>query len=109
MRDCYFIALVNAFTSILAGFVIFSVLGHISEMVGRDIPDLATAGIELIFISYPQALVDMSPIWLWAPLFFMTLFIVGIDSVFSGVEVINTTIFDILHEHRRQSCSIYCV
>ena len=65
-------------------------------MVGVDIPDLAVAGPELVFVAYPQALVDMSPPWLWSILFFFTLFVLGIDSVFSSVEVVNTTIHDML-------------
>ena len=35
LRDTLFIGFVNSFTSILSGFIIFSVLGHISEMVGQ--------------------------------------------------------------------------
>ena len=56
LRDTLFIAIVNSLTSILSGFIIFSVLGHISEMVGKEVDELATAGPELIFVSYPQVL-----------------------------------------------------
>ena len=36
MRDTLLIGVVNSFTSILSGFIIFSVLGHISLMVGQE-------------------------------------------------------------------------
>ena len=72
----------------MSGFIIFSVLGHISYMVGQDVDELATSGPELIFVAYPQALATMKPEWLWSILFFLTLFVLGIDSVFSSVEVL---------------------
>jgi len=59
------------------------------------------AGPELIFVSYPQALSDMEPPWLWSILFFLTLFVLGIDSVFSSVEVVNTTVADFMLENSR--------
>ena len=43
----------------------------------------------------------MTPPWLWSILFFLTLFILGIDSVFSSVEVINTTIADLMRERSK--------
>ena len=61
IRDTLLIGLVNSFTSIFAGFIIFSVLGHISEMVDIPIEDLQLDGPELIFVSYPHALSDMYP------------------------------------------------
>ena len=36
LRDTIVIGVVNSFTSILSGLIIFSVLGHISEMIGKD-------------------------------------------------------------------------
>ena len=83
----------------MSGFIIFSVLGHVSEMVGQSIPELAVQGPELVFVAYPQALSEMTPPCLWSVLFFSTLFILGIDSVFSSVECVNTTINEILHQY----------
>ena len=48
-----------------------------------------------------QALSVMNPPWLWSILFFLTLFVLGIDSVFSSVEVVNTTIADFKFENAR--------
>ena len=84
----------------MAGFIIFSVLGHISELTGTEIQDLKTDGMELVFISYPQALSSMRPSMLWSFLFFFSLFLLGIDSIFSSVEVVNSTIIDIMGSKR---------
>ncbi|CAG5113651.1 Oidioi.mRNA.OKI2018_I69.chr2.g7741.t1.cds [Oikopleura dioica] len=96
LRDTLLIGLVNSFTSIFAGFIIFSVLGHISEMVNIPIDQLQLDGPELIFVSYPQALADMYPSWLWSIMFFFTLFVLGIDSIFSSIECLNITVLDVL-------------
>ena len=66
-----------SFTSLLSGFIIFSVLGHISTMVGQDITELATQGPELVFVAYPQALSEMMPPALWSTMFFLCLFVLG--------------------------------
>jgi len=66
-----------SFTSLLSGFIIFSVLGHISIMVGQDITELATQGPELVFVAYPQALSEMMPPALWSTMFFLCLFVLG--------------------------------
>ena len=84
-------------TSLMSGFIIFSVLGHISVMVGQDITELATQGPELVFVAYPQALSEMMPPALWSTMFFFCLFVLGIDSVFSSVECCNNALEDILH------------
>lgn len=63
-------------------------------MTGIEIPDLDTQGLELVFIAFPQALSTMSPSILWAALFFLSLFLLGIDSVFSSVEVVVSAMID---------------
>jgi len=98
LRDTLFIATVNSITSLMSGFIIFSVLGHISEMVGKDITELATQGPELVFVAYPQALSEMMPPALWSTLFFFTLFVLGIDSIFSSIECVNNSINDLLQQ-----------
>lgn len=97
LRDTLFIATINSLTSLMSGFIIFSVLGHISVMVGQDITELATQGPELVFVAYPQALSEMMPPALWSTMFFFCLFVLGIDSVFSSVECCNNALEDILH------------
>ena len=76
----------------------FAVLGNISYILDKDIRDLAVQGPELVFVAYPQAFIQMFPSQMWSLLFFLTLFILGIDSVFSSIEVVNTSINDFFKE-----------
>ena len=34
--------------------------------------------------------------WLWSIMFFLTLFVLGIDSIFSSIECLNITVLDVL-------------
>ena len=79
-RDCTLFALVNSFTSLLAGFVIFMTLGYMSEISGIPIKDVAESGPGLAFIAYPKALAKMPFAPLWSALFFVMVILLGLDS-----------------------------
>ncbi|CAH8659208.1 unnamed protein product [Heterobilharzia americana] len=86
VRDCLLFAGANTFTSLLAGFVIFATLGNMSYISKVPIHLIAESGPGLAFIIYPKALGTMpgSPIWSFC--FFTMIILLGIDSMFGGVE-----------------------
>jgi SNF family Na+-dependent transporter len=88
LQDAVIIALVNSATSIFAGFVVFSVLGHMSETTGVPIEDVAVGGPSLAFIVFPEALTTLPAPYFFAVLFFLMLVLLGIDSAFANVELI---------------------
>ena len=55
-RDAAIISLMDTFTSLLAGFTIFAILGNLSYELGKDISEVTGAGASLAFVSYPQAI-----------------------------------------------------
>ena len=51
------ICIVNSTTSFMAGCIVFSILGHISHILGVDVAEMTASGPELIFVSLPQGTV----------------------------------------------------
>ncbi|VEN52506.1 unnamed protein product, partial [Callosobruchus maculatus] len=92
--DSIIIPIVNCGTSILAGFVVFSVIGFMAHETGLPISTVATGGPGLAFITYPAAISLMPWPNLWAVLFFLMLLTLGLDSMFVTVETVVSAIID---------------
>ncbi|KAK3082660.1 hypothetical protein FSP39_001726 [Pinctada imbricata] len=113
-RDCTIIACINSGTSVLGGFVVFSVLGFMAKLQNVDIDQVADKGPGLAFITYPKAVSEMPLPQLWAVLFFVMIFTVGLDSQFVGVESFVTHFVDIFPRYlykrsgRMIFTGIYC-
>lgn len=87
-RDAVFVTLTNLLTSILAGFVIFSVMGFLAQQMHLPIHEVVQSDTGLAFIAYPEAVVRMPLPNLWAILFFFMLFILGLGSQVSTQRII---------------------
>ncbi|XP_070689408.1 sodium- and chloride-dependent GABA transporter ine isoform X2 [Pempheris klunzingeri] len=94
LRDALIVSFTNSFTSILAGFVIFSAIGYMAHIHNLPVDNIATDGPGLVFVVYPEVLSTMPVFQLWAPLFFFMLLCLGLDSQFATVEVAVTFIKD---------------
>ncbi|XP_040011434.1 sodium- and chloride-dependent GABA transporter 1 isoform X2 [Xiphias gladius] len=94
LRDALIVSCTNTFTSILAGFVIFSAIGYMAHIHNLPVDNIATDGPGLVFVVYPEVLSTMPVFQLWAPLFFFMLLCLGLDSQFATVEVAVTFIKD---------------
>lgn len=93
-RDAMLVPLIGCFTSIFAGFVIFSVLGFMSYETGISIESVVTQGPGLTFVAYPEAVTKLPISPLWAILFFLMLFTVGLDSQFGMFETMTSAFMD---------------
>lgn len=93
-KDTWVTALLNSSISLLAGFVVFGVLGYMSWKTGTPLTELAASGPGLAFVVFPEALSLMPLPGLFSFLFFLMLLSLGIDSAFSLVEAVNAAILD---------------
>ncbi|XP_071534342.1 sodium-dependent proline transporter-like [Panulirus ornatus] len=93
-RNAILVPLLNCSTSILAGFVVFSVLGFMAHRTGTTVEKVTSAGPALVFITYPEALSLMPFSPLWAVLFFLMIFFLGIDSMIAHIETITASFVD---------------
>ena len=74
------VSVLDTATSIMAGMVIFSILGAKAQELGIPIEKVVSDGPGLAFVAYPEALLRLPLPQLWAVLFFAMLFILGLDS-----------------------------
>uniref|UniRef100_T1IYR7 Transporter n=1 Tax=Strigamia maritima TaxID=126957 RepID=T1IYR7_STRMM len=87
-RDAFIVSILDTITSLIAGIVIFSVLGSMAHELDLDIDKVVKGGPGLAFVAYPEALSRLPIPQLWSVLFFLMLFTLGLDS-----EVIITNNF----------------
>jgi NSS family neurotransmitter:Na+ symporter len=93
-RNAATVAIADTGLSLLAGFVVFGVLGHMALVNNIPIDEVVKSGPSLAFIAFPKALSLLPLAGLFSFIFFLTLFFLGIDSAFSLVEGITTVLRD---------------
>ncbi|NXJ55259.1 SC6A7 protein, partial [Spizaetus tyrannus] len=94
IRNTLVLAIGSCCTNFIAGFAIFSVLGHMAWRNQVPVGSVTDSGPGLTFVAYPEALslLPMSP--LWSVLFFLMLFTLGVITSFENIKGITTAILD---------------
>ena len=100
----------DTFTSLMAGCTIFGILGNLAHEMGTtDVSKVVRGGIGLAFISYPDALSRFTFVpQLFAVLFFIMLFVLGVGSAVA----LCGAIFNVFCDHLpnvRQWLVVLCV
>ncbi|XP_046821553.1 sodium-dependent nutrient amino acid transporter 1-like isoform X1 [Vespa crabro] len=95
-RDVMVVTTLDTFTSLMAGFTIFGILGNLAYELGTDdISNVVRGGTGLAFVSYPDAIAKFTVLPnLFSILFFLMLFVLGIGSAVALVGGIVTIIND---------------
>ena len=111
-NNAFIVALADAGTSFLAGFAVFSVVGYLAMSQGIGIDALGTqiAGANLTFITYPTA-ISLLPFAaaFFGMIFFIALLTFGIDSAFSMIEPISTSVNNKWRISKTKATAIMCI
>lgn len=88
----------DTFTSLMAGIIVFGILGNLAYETGNDsknLRELVQGGTGLAFVSYPDA-ISKFEFWpqAFAINFFFMLFVLGIGCVVGGQVCITTLVHD---------------
>lgn len=67
--------IVNTMTSILAGIVTFSILGHLAVEQNVEVGDVVKSGPGLVFLTYPEVVQKLPGSPFWAFTFFVMLLV----------------------------------
>ncbi|XP_046389508.1 sodium- and chloride-dependent GABA transporter 1-like [Ischnura elegans] len=117
-KDAIITCIVNTMTSLLAGIITFSILGHIALQQNTDVSSVVKSGPGLVFLTYPDVVLTLFGSVAWSAIFFSMLVILGIDSEFCIVESFVTGMVDnwpeILRPHRNKftfgiCCLMFCL
>uniref|UniRef100_A0A1I7XUQ3 Sodium:neurotransmitter symporter family protein n=1 Tax=Heterorhabditis bacteriophora TaxID=37862 RepID=A0A1I7XUQ3_HETBA len=112
-RDAFLMCFINGSTSILAGFVVFSILGYMSVIAQKDIADIVKPGVGLAFLAYPEVASNLPAKQIWAFLFFLMITILGLDSQVCMMEGLFTALEDtfpfILRKRKKISLAVTCL
>ncbi|XP_043652864.1 sodium-dependent nutrient amino acid transporter 1 isoform X2 [Drosophila teissieri] len=107
-RDAAIVTGLDTMTSLLAGFTIFGILGHLAHEIGTDdIGSVVKGGAGLAFISYPDAIAKFKQLpQIFSVLFFLMLFVLGIGSNIAMTSCSVTAIRDRFPNFGQWQCSL---
>lgn len=99
---------INCGFSLLAGIMIFSVLGYMAAKQGVAISDVAGGGVGLAFVTLPTAINLMPMPAFFGVLFFLALTFAGISSMISILEAVISAIIDKMAMPRKAAAILVC-
>jgi SNF family Na+-dependent transporter len=94
LTDTLIVSLGNCFSSVFAGFGIFSFLGHMAYKNCLEVKHVVASGPGLAFIAYPEALALLPAAQVFCVLFFIMLILLGLDSQFAYIDTLTAAIVD---------------
>lgn len=99
-------AFANSSFELLGGIGVFAALGFMAHQAGTQVSEVASSGIGLAFIAFPTIINEMPFGEVFGVLFFVSLFIAGLTSLISLMEVVVSATKDKFDLSRRTASII---
>lgn len=94
VNSALIIALSDAATAFVGGFAVFGSLGYYAGLTGQAVQNVLKGGPGLAFVTYPTIISHLPLPRLFGILFFLMLLTLAIDSAFSLVEAVSSSLRD---------------
>ena len=107
-NNAFMTVLINCGFSILAGVMIFSVLGYMAMEQGKPLTEVVSAGVGLAFVTLPAAINLLPAPYILGPIFFLALVVAGLSSQISIIEAVVSAIIDKLEVSRKKAATLVC-
>ncbi len=107
-NNAFMTVLINCGFSMLAGVLIFSVLGFMAAEQNKGITEVVSGGVGLAFVTLPQAINLLPAPSVLGPVLFLCLVVAGLSSHISIIEAVVSAFIDKLGLSRKVAASIVC-
>lgn len=94
INNSYIIALSNSATAYIGGFAVFGALGYYAQLIEKPIEEVLKGGPGLAFVTYPTIINNLPFGNIFGLLFFIMLLTLAVDSAFSLVEAVSSSLRD---------------
>ena len=106
-NNAFITGFANSSVELLAGIGVFAVLGFMATNQGVDVAEVATAGVGLAFVVFPEIINQMPGLnGFFGAFFFLSLTLAGITSLISITETYIAGMSDKFNISRRRSVTI---
>ncbi len=105
-NNAFMTVLINCGFSILAGIMIFSVLGYMAQEQAKPLTEVVSAGVGLAFVTLPAAINLLPAPYILGPLLFLALVVAGLSSQISILEAVTSAVMDKLQWSRKKAANI---
>ena len=105
-NNAFMTVLINCGFSILAGIMIFSVLGYMAQEQAKPLTEVVSAGVGLAFVTLPAAINLLPAPYILGPLLFFALVIAGLSSQISILEAVTSAVIDKMKWSRKKAANI---
>lgn len=107
-NNAFMTVLINCGFSILAGILIFAILGYMAQEQAKPLTEVVSSGVGLAFVTIPAAINLLPAPYIFGPLFFFALVVAGLSSHISIIEAVTSAVMDKLSMPRKKAALIVC-